>query len=247
MARRSGDDDELVGEAAGALGSLGSDPAGLVVAARRLLAHHRHHGGLWWLVSHVLCAPDASAAARACMQRVDADRTADRLAGALALQGEGEQLAVAGWSDSIEAALAERPDLDVAAVVDADLSPTFARRARRRAELVEPWELVDLGVTLLLVGAHVLGPRGALVDAIALDAVAEAGRADVWVVAPEMRTLPARLADAVAAAVRRDESFGWLDLSRVDRVAGPSGVEVPTEAAAHADCPIAAELLRPLD
>src|SRR2546421_7344990 len=90
MARRSGDDDDLVADAAHALGALADDPAGLVVAARRLLAHHRHHGGLWWLVSHLLCAPDAGAAAHACQERLSADRTAARLAGALALQEEGE-------------------------------------------------------------------------------------------------------------------------------------------------------------
>jgi hypothetical protein len=247
MARRSGDDDELVGEAAHALGALGDDPAGLVVAARRLLAHHRHHGGLWWLVSHLLCAPEPAAAARACQQRIDGDRTVARLAGALELQGEGERLGVAGWSDAIDGALAERPDLDVLAVIDDDTPSWSMRRVRTRADVIEPWQLADMGVTLLVVGAHAIGPRAALVDAVVLDAVAEAGRADVWVVAPLARILPARLADAVAAGVRGDEALAWLELGRVDRVAGPNGVEVPAEAVARVDCPIAAELLRPLD
>src|SRR5262249_32880824 len=102
-------------------------------------------------------------------------------------------------------------------------------------------------VSLLLVGAHTVGPQAALVDAVVLDAVAELPRADVWVVAPLPRILPGRLADAVAAAVRGDDSIAWFDLDRVDRVARPHGVVVPADAGAHVDCPIAAELLRPLD
>src|SRR3954452_17593201 len=110
MARRGDDDDDdLLAEAAYALGGLGDEPAGLVVAARRLLAHHRRHGGLWWVASHVLCATDPVSRARTCRELLDDDRTVARLAGALPFQEEGEQLAVAGWSDAVQAALDERP------------------------------------------------------------------------------------------------------------------------------------------
>ncbi len=242
MARRGGDDDELVAEAAGALAVLGTEPAGLV-AARQLLAHHRHHGGLWWLVSHVLCAADPAAAARACAQTVDGDRTAARLAATLGLQGEGEHLGVIGWSDALEQALDERPDLDALAVVDPD-DRTRSRRASSRAALVDPWELADAGVSILLVPAHAVGPRVAIVDAAIHDAIAEVPRADVWVVAPLSRLLPEPLADALVAAVHDDESCSVLPIAKVDRIAGPRGVEAPADAIARTDCPVAAELLR---
>ena len=50
-----------------------------------------------------------------------------------------------------------------------------------------------------------------------------------------------------ATAVRADEACTWLDVDRADRVAGPYGIEVPRDAVARVDCPIAAELLRPLE
>ncbi len=38
-----------------------------------------------------------------------------------------------------------------------------------------------------------------------------------------------------------------VSLERIARIAGPRGVELPTDAAARIDCPIVPELLRPLD
>jgi hypothetical protein len=247
MARRGDDDDDdLLGEAAYALGGLGHEPAGLVVAARRLLAHHRRHGGLWWVASHVLCAADSTAGARACRELLDNDRTVARLAGALPLQEEGEQLAVAGWSDAIQAALDERPDLDVLAVVDPD-DWSVARRARQRAELVDTWELADRDVRVVLAATRALGPRHALVDVAFEDVRAEVGRADIWLVAPLARILPALLFDAMVRGLADDESIVTVELSAIDRGAGPQGVEPPAEVASHVNCPVAAELLRPLD
>lgn len=247
MARRGdGDGDELLVEAAHALGGLGHEPAGLVVAARRLVAHHRRHGGVWWVASHVLCATDSDAGARACRDLLERDRTVTRLAAALPFQEPAEQLAVAGWSDPIEAALGERPDLDVVAVIDPG-DRSAVRRARMRAEIVEPWELAGRDVRVVLAATHALGPRSALVDGALDDVRAEAPSADVWLVAPLPRILPGPLFDAMRTAVADDETTTTVDLTAVDRGAGPQGIEAPADTARRVQCPVAAELLRPLD
>ena len=44
-----------------------------------------------------------------------------------------------------------------------------------------------------------------------------------------------------------DQVTETLHLARVDRVAGPRGVERPVDAAGRVDCPVVPELLRPLD
>lgn len=247
MARRGDDDDDdLLAEAAYALGGLGGEPAGLVVAARRLLAHHPRHGGLWWVASHVLCAADSNAGARTCRELLDGDRTVARLAGALPFQEDGEQLAVAGWSDAIERALDERPDLDVLAVVDRD-DWTVARRARQRAEVVDAWELADRDVRIVLAATRAAGPRSAITDIVLEDVRAEVPRVDVWLVAPQSRLLPGPLFDAMQRGLRDDETVTTVELSAIDRGAGPHGVEPPGELPARVQCPVAPELLRPLD
>jgi len=47
LARYSGDDQELVVEAADCLADFADDPAQLVTVCRRLLAHHPTSGALW--------------------------------------------------------------------------------------------------------------------------------------------------------------------------------------------------------
>jgi hypothetical protein len=70
-----------------------------------------------------------------------------------------------------------------------------------------------------------------------------------WVVAGVGRVLPGRLWEAM---VRRldDEADPWeaatevVPLDLADRVVGPAGPQLPSEAVRRADCPIAPELLR---
>ena len=50
-------------ETAGALSSLGFDPAGLVTACRRIVDRHVTSGPLWWLCARVLTAGDPLAEA----------------------------------------------------------------------------------------------------------------------------------------------------------------------------------------
>jgi len=58
------------------------------------------------------------------------------------------------------------------------------------------------------------------------------------------RVLPARLFDALVHHVADDEETDLLSLERVERIAGPSGLDAPGGVARRADCPVAPELLR---
>jgi hypothetical protein len=195
----------------------------------------------------VLSASDARAATRRCAERLGADRTSTRLAGALPLQNHEERLAVVGWPSAVADALDERPDIDVVAIVD-EGHFTLSRKAERRAELIDPWELADGHVSLLLVGAHAFDLRRVLVDRAAADALAEVpGNVDVWLVGGVGRALPPALFDRVRAAAGADDTLCEVALERFDRVIGDSGLVTTSDAASRADCPVAPELLRPLD
>ena len=80
LARYSGDDQELVLEAASCLADFAEDPAQLVTVCRRLLAHHPASGALWWTCAHVLAAGDPASGAREATDRLNRDGTASRLA-----------------------------------------------------------------------------------------------------------------------------------------------------------------------
>ena len=112
LARYSGDDAELVLEAADCLADFSADPAQLVTVCRRLLAHHPSSGPLWWTCAQVLAAWDPAGGAREATRLLGRDRTATRLASLLPFPHD-EAIAVLGWPDITGAALVERPDLDV--------------------------------------------------------------------------------------------------------------------------------------
>ncbi len=246
LARRRGDDATLAADAARALGVLADDPAGLVVACRRVLAHHRSNGSLWWLCAHLLSTADAPVAARKCARELDADQTASRLRDALGLQDEGERLGVVGWPAPVAAALDERFDLDVVAVVDPD-DRSAMRRAEDRATVADAWEFPDLGVRTLLVVPHAASPTRMVVASDVVEVLAEAPNAVVWVVIPTGRLLPERLLDAVRDATRGDDTLAMIDYQRVGCVIDWAAVDAVADLATRLDCPIPAELLRPLE
>ena len=253
LARWSGDDDELACEAATALAALAGEP-GLVVGCRRMLAHHPDAATLWWVLAHVLASPEPRAAARACRDALDGDRTSDRLAAALPLQDDGELLAVVGWPTAADRALAERADIDVVAVRIDGIDPTWALRGRttdRRVRVVEPWECSTLGVARLLVPVIALDDRHAVVPAALEELLWECPTAEVWLLAGIGRVLPRPLLDALVGAcacvddVDARVAVSTLGYDRVARVVVPRGAEAPADAVAGHVCPVPAELLRP--
>ncbi len=252
VTRRNVDDDHLAAEAAEALGGFASEPASLVVACRRVLGHHRAHGALWWVCARILAAPDPAAAARTAARELRDDPTADRLGATLPILDENEVVVVIGWTAIIDDALIERFDLDVVAIPVEGADPVRALR-RRRSEhavrVVDEWEAARLRIARLLVPALAIGPERALVPVATSDALDVIGSAatETWIVGGVGRVLPARLYDVVIASTRTDDAVEELSLQRVDRIAGPRGVERVVDAANRVDCPVVPELLRPLD
>jgi hypothetical protein len=258
VSRWAVDDDALAAEAAEALAAFSFDPAGLVVSCRRLLAHHVGNGPLWWLCSRVLSAPDPAEACREVIARLDADRTADRLAASLPLQTRDDEIiAVVGWPRAVDRALAERGDLAAVAVRTevGDLTAALRRRlAPQSVRLVDPWMLPELAVSHLLVSASAIGAGRALVPAGSGEIIDTARpEAGTWLVGGVAHVLPRRLfeaaeAGALAPPTDLDEPTGMeaVSLERFDRVAGPRGLVPSAEADAHPDAPVAPELLRPL-
>lgn len=251
--RWSGDESALAAEAAGALASLATEPAGLVVACRRVLAHHPGSGPLWWLTARLLGSADPRAAAREAAALLDGDTTSERLEACLPLLDE--PVAVVGWPAPIARALSTRPDLAPVAVrvAGADPGPALRRRSAHDTEatVVDPSRLASLRPGLVLVPAAAVGAGRALVPLGTCAALDAAGaRAEVWVVAGVGRMLPAQLFEAAEAAVAAascdDPPLEALSLQQVDRIVGPRGPELPDDAVRAADCPVPPELLRPL-
>jgi hypothetical protein len=72
-------------------------------------------------------------------------------------------------------------------------------------------------------------------------------RREVWLVGGVGRVLPARVYDMVAASLPDDALFEEISVQRFDRLAGPRGLERPSDATARIDSPVVPELLRPLN
>jgi hypothetical protein len=230
LARWSDADEDLAVEAAEALSGFDGDPAGLVVSCRRLLAHHPASAQLWWLCARVLCAADGAEAAWEAWRILRDDQTAARLAALLPFPHD-DRIAVFGRSAVVGAALAERPDLDVVR-----LSP------RDRAAGTE--------ASHLLVPATAMSPDAGRVPSGAAETITvlhDRG-SSVWLVAPVGTVLPARLYAAADEAVTADLTANAVteavDLARVERVAGPTGLDAVDRLSRRVDCPVAPELLR---
>lgn len=252
--RWSGDEGALAAEAAGALASLATEPAGLVVACRRILARHPGVAPLWWLSARLLGAADPRTAAIEAGRLLDGDPTTDRLEACLPVLDEPVALvgrpAAGPW-------LERRPDLNAVGVrvAGADPAPDAHRPRGGRVpppEVVEPGALGALRPAIVLVTAAAVGAGRALVPLGTGEVLAAAGaHPRVWLVAGVGRVLPGRLFEAAEAAVAAapcDEApLERLPLGRVDRVVGPRGAQPPPDAERTADCPVPPELLRPLE
>jgi hypothetical protein len=240
LARYSGDDRTLVEETAACLADFGDDIPQLVVSCRRLLAHHPASGPLWWLCSRVVGAPNAATAARDALRVVEKDRTAARLASVLPFPHD-EPVATLGWPETIGAALAERPDLDVV-VVRSYGSPARSR-PDRPLRMVDETEAMAMGCSHLLVEVLVTSPTTALVPTGTADLRWSLGDAELWMVVPVDRLLPDRMLAVVQEHV--DEDAGeWMPVADATKIAGPGGLDPPARLATRVDCPVAPELLR---
>jgi hypothetical protein len=247
LARYSGDDTDLVLEAADCLADFGADPQ-LLTVCRRLLAHHPASGPLWWLCAHVVAATNPTQAAQDAARRLSADRTATRLASTLPFPHD-EPIAVLGWPEVAGAALAERPDLDVVAVRSRVGDRTLRARLSRtelRARIVDEPEAMALEPSHLLVEVLATSPSTALVPAGTADLLWSLGAVRLWLVAGAGRLLPERLFDVARREVERteDATAETVEVGRAERVAGPAGLDPPERLATRVDCPVAPELLR---
>lgn len=252
VARAGGADPvDLVAEAAHALASFSSDPAGLVAGARRLVALHPSVGPMWWMCSRVLVAADAAAEGWAAAAEIEADDTVGVLAAVLPDQA---RVLIVGWPSTVVPALARRGDVEVLASDDGtgvDVGRVLARFD------IEVLDVATEGVgaaaaeaEIVVLEAEACGPDAALClpSSRAAAAVAQAAGRTVWLVVPVGRALPGPLwAACVKGAIDDDEPWeAGLDvvpLDLVDRIVGPDGLaDVATGTVAT--CPAAAELLK---
>jgi hypothetical protein len=242
---------ELVREAAGALGGMGSDPTGLVLSCKRLVDRQPTAGPIWWLCARLLAADDPRAEAWRCVGELDDDPTARRLADELP---DEARVTVLGWPELVAQALPRRGDLEVLVVDAGAEGGAFARRLRGAdvdAEEVPEAatgaaaaasDVVVLEATAAGAG-RLLAPAGSLAAA----AVARYAGVPVWAVVGAGRALPPPLWDALVA--RLDVDAPWdadvepVPLDLVDVVLGPGGRTTADRAGTRADCGVAAELL----
>lgn len=259
-ARNEGDGPRLSGlQAARALGGFVGDPAGLVTACRRLVQRQPAMGPVWWVTARMLVTPDhAHVEADIIEDLLIEDPTGEEVAYFLdgIIPGESTLLLVGPpWYSGD--ALTRRGDITVLAV-DTPTGYGLAR-ALERADVDAIGVSSDgLGAAaahadVTLIDAAAVGPDGILASsgARAAAAVARAAGRHVVVAAGEATVLPARMWEAVITAMDHDSEpwdsdYEFVPLNLIETMVGPTGGMDPARAVTRADCPIAAELLRPL-
>lgn len=243
----------LVREAAAALASIGSDPAGMVTGCRRLISRHPASGPLWWLSARVLHADDPVTEAWRAAEEIDDDATDGVLAAHLP---DDATVTVIGWPELAAEALKRRGDIEALVVESGGDGHDLVRRLVRLD--VDAVSIPEAGLgaavresALVLLEASALGTAGfvAPLGSHAAAALARSLEVPVWVVAGVGRVLPVRLFDALVTQLTDDDdpwSLGdeVVPLALADCVVGPHGPQAPADAAKRADCPIAPELLK---
>jgi hypothetical protein len=246
--------DDIVREAAASLAGFSRDPASLVTACRRLVDRHAAVGPVWWLCARTLLAADAGDEAWRCLDDLVADETIAELSHALP---DAARVAVVGWPDRLDAALAPRGDVHVLVIdVDGD-GPGFVRHLERHDV-----DAIDVSVgglagavaaaDLLVLDPTAIGPEVALAapGSWAAAAVARSAEVPVWAVAGTGRLVPGGLWPALvgrlggAATAPWDREHDHVPLDLVDRIVGPAGPEPVVDGLRRVDAPDAAELHR---
>jgi hypothetical protein len=230
---------------------MGSDPTGLVLSCKRLVDRQPAAGPLWWLCARMLAAGDPRAEAWRCVAEVEGDPTARRVADELP---DEARVTVLGWPELVAEALPRRGDLEVLVVDAGDEGSTLARRLRGAD--VDAEEVAEAGTgaaaaasDLVVLEATAMGAGRLLATAGSLAAAAVAAHAGVpvWAVVGVGRALPGPLWDGLVSRLDLgapwDEDVELVPLDLVDVVFGPGGRATAEQAAARADCGVAAELL----
>ncbi len=203
----------LVEEAAGSLASFADEHHSLVMACRQMLAHHPSSGPLTSLACRLLTSPDPRQEAWEVVDEVRSDCTTEHLVNSLP---SPTNVFIDGWSEHIETAAYERPDL----------------------ALVHEVEEADI----MLVDTCAGGPHWFLAERGIGEQVHQARDAGVqrWAIAAFGSILPKPLFDA--AASRSASTHEVLELSDFDRVICPDGMLKVTPRPLPSECPLAAEL-----
>ncbi len=254
---RAGDlsQDVLVRETASALAALASDPLELVTVCRRMLDRYPVAGALWSMTARVCASAQPLRAAEEFITEMSADGTADHAAGTLATDAT---VCLLGWPDLAADGLAQRADVKVRIIDAYGEGVGLSRRLADNGCEVTDVPLVGLAAAcasadVILVEAAAAGP-GAVVAASGSHAAAAVGYVsgvEVWCVVGWGRALPEQFFAAASATIVNDPvNDPWecdeevVPIGLFSRIVGPGGVE-PAADWQRADCPFAAELLRP--
>lgn len=215
---------------------------------------------VWWVTARMLVTPDAPYVEAGLIEELLLDDpTGEEVAYFLdgLIPGESTILLVGPPWYSGEA-LTRRGDITVLAV-DTPAGYGLAR-ALEHAD-VDAISVRDAGIgaaaaaaDVVLIDATAVGPDGivAASGSRAAAAVARAAGRHVVVAAGEATVLPARMWEAMYTALDQqddawDAEYEFVPLNLIETMVGPTGAMEPARAVTRADCPIAAELLRPLN
>ncbi|MFM7046595.1 MAG: hypothetical protein ACKOXX_01640 [Actinomycetota bacterium] len=253
VARADGDGPALlVRETALALCEMEFDPQSLVLACRRIVERHPTMAQLWWLCANVLAAPEPFVRARELALVIERDETPGHLDDALP---DDANVVIVGWPFTTVKCLAQRGDVMMLVVDSHGEGEALVDRlhdAEIAADLV-PFECVSAALAhadMVVIEALAAGPDAVLVVG-GSRSVIENARAlgkPVWLVAGAGTRLPTVLWDGMRSALQLDADWhaglDVVELSRFDRVIGPSGASDDTEAPLEPECAPSTELLR---
>ena len=215
-------------------------------------AHHPAHGALWWVCAGFSPRPIRLPRPRG-GRLLDADPTANRLAATLPLLEDDEIVAVVGWPNAVDDALAERIDLPAVAVALAGRRPGVRVAAPEHRTQRARWSTSGIrrSRTSPVSCARDRGSgrtRRWFPPASARSSTSSDVRREVWLVGGVGRSCPAALFDAAVSASADAEldTLREIDdpepepcaLERFDRIVGPRGIEPPLVVAARVDCPV---------
>ena len=244
---RGADPVSLVRETAAALGGLGHEPAGIVLAARRIVQRHPTCGPLWWLCSHVLGALDPFEAMSDCEEEIKNDSTLKNLREAVP---QDAVVCVVGWPTTVLNALATRGDLKFFVIEsngDGDAAVERLVSMDVDATLVQFEELsrVVSSCDVLIIEALAAGPSEVLCSSgsHAVAALGYVSQKPVWLVTACGTRLPAPLWSAMTSGEAVNE-VDLLSASLFSRVISKDGISDDLSQPFVAECPPTTELLR---
>ncbi|WP_420623039.1 hypothetical protein [Candidatus Poriferisodalis sp.] len=241
----------LVRETASALGALSSDPLELVTVCRRILDKYPIAGALWSMAARVCASAQPYRAAREFASELRADATGDHAADALPADAA---VCLLGWPDVAADGLGRRSDVTVRVIDAYGEGAGLARQLAGRGCDVTDVPLAGMAAAcstadVILVEAAAAGPHSVIAASgtHAAAAVGYVSGVQVWCAIGMGRALPQQFFEAAASTVA-DEPWECdeeiVPLGLFSHVVGPRGIELAA-GWQRADCPLAAELLRP--